>query len=238
MTPSIPLAIATGVGLVITLVTFLVTRSQLNTVPRSIDFFCNMMIAGIIIFGGGPVVIPLLKGYTVDPGWVRPRDFLLGFAVLQAFPGPNFAFACFLGVLSVPANPALGAFLGFLGIFSPGILLKLALLPLYNKWRRLRVARSALRGLNAAASGLVFTAVWQLFLVGYIYKPVDDAAATGSAAGPLTTDPWWGVVAASSFVASRNFKVPPAVSVLGGALAGLAWFGVVGVSGTERQPFA
>jgi chromate transport protein ChrA len=149
--------------------------------------------------------------------------------------------------------------LGFLGIFSPGILLKLALLPLYNKWRRLRVARSALRGLNAAASGLVYTAVWQLFLgvfrlgrqhtaldadvflhfltVGYIYKPVDGATATGSASGPLTTDPWWGVVAASAFVTSQSFKVPPALSVLGGALAGLAWFGVVGVSGTERQPF-
>ena len=29
-----------------------------------------MLIAGTIICGGGPVVIPLLRGYTVDPGWV------------------------------------------------------------------------------------------------------------------------------------------------------------------------
>lgn len=63
-----------------------------------------------------------------------------------------------------PSNPALGAVLGFIGIFSPGIGLKLALLPVYNKWRRHKPARSALRGLNAAASGLVYTAVWQLFL--------------------------------------------------------------------------
>ena len=27
-----------------------------------------MIIAGTIIFGGGPVVIPLLRGYTVDNG--------------------------------------------------------------------------------------------------------------------------------------------------------------------------
>lgn len=79
-------------------------------------------------------------------------------------PGPNFNYAVFLGVLCVPSNPMLGAFLGYIGIFTPGIGLKLALLPVYKSWRRYRVVRSVLRGLNAAASGLVYTAVWQLFL--------------------------------------------------------------------------
>lgn len=51
-----------------------------------------------------------------------------------------------------------------MGIFSPGIILKLALLPLYHTWRKHAVAISVLRGLNAAAVGLVYTAVWQLFL--------------------------------------------------------------------------
>lgn len=88
----------------------------------------------------------------------------LGFAILQAFPGPNFAFAAYLGVLAVPWNPVLGALLGYIGIFAPGILLKLALLPLYKDWREYAIAKSALRGLNAAAVGLIYTAVWQLFL--------------------------------------------------------------------------
>jgi hypothetical protein len=35
----------------------------------------SMLIAGTIICGGGPVVIPLLRGYTVDPGWVSGREF-------------------------------------------------------------------------------------------------------------------------------------------------------------------
>lgn len=43
-----------------------------------------------IIFGGGPVVIPLLNQYIVGEGWVSSRDFLLGLAIIQAFPGPNF----------------------------------------------------------------------------------------------------------------------------------------------------
>lgn len=50
-------------------------------------------------------MIPLLRQYTVQPGWVESRDFLLGFAILQAFPGPNFNFAVYLGVLALPHNP-------------------------------------------------------------------------------------------------------------------------------------
>lgn len=183
------------------------------------------MVAGTIIFGGGPVVIPLLRDYVVAEGWVSSRDFLLVFAILQAFPGPNFNFAVALGALAVSHNRGLGAFLGYVGIFGPGILLKLALLPLYANWREKAVARSIIRGLNAAASGLVFTAVWQLFLVGYVYVAADGESKQ-AVSGPLTSDPFWAVVASGSFLACRNYSAPPWLGVAGGAVAGLSWYGV------------
>lgn len=62
-----------------------------------------MYLAGTVIFGGGPVVIPMLRSYVVDPGWVSSRDFLIGLAIIQAFPGPNFNFAVFLNAL--PNHP-------------------------------------------------------------------------------------------------------------------------------------
>jgi len=131
-------------------------------------------------------------------------------------------------MLAVPSAPVLGAFLGFLGIFSPGVVLKLALLPLYKTWRSHNIAKSILRGLNAAAVGLVYTAVWQLFLVGYIFTPASGAsAASGTVNGPLTTDPWWGVIAAGAFTASEWFGCPPPLTIILGALGGLAWYGVV-----------
>ena len=86
---------------------------------------------------------------------VNSRDFLLGFAVLQAIPGPLFNFSVFLGVLTLPSQPVLGAFLGCVAIFLPGIVLKVGLLPLYTRWRSSKTTRSVLRGLNAAAVGLV-----------------------------------------------------------------------------------
>jgi chromate transport protein ChrA len=49
----------------------------------------------------GPVVIPLLRSYVVNPGWVSSRDFLIGLAIILAFPGPNFNFAVFLGALAL-----------------------------------------------------------------------------------------------------------------------------------------
>ena len=62
------IAIALGATFIIFVVAVVVTRSQLNSPPRTLEFFTNMMIAGVIIFGGGPVVIPLLRGYTVENG--------------------------------------------------------------------------------------------------------------------------------------------------------------------------
>ena len=86
---------------------------------------------------------------------VTARDFLLGFAVIQATPGPLFNFSVFLGVLTLPSQPVLGGLLGCVAIFLPGIVLKVGLLPLYTKWRSSKTTQSVLRGLNATAVGLV-----------------------------------------------------------------------------------
>ncbi|KAK1920688.1 chromate transporter-domain-containing protein [Papiliotrema laurentii] len=223
---SVRVAIALLVGVVATLTVPLATRAGLkNTgrpVPRALDFFSNMIVAGTILFGGGPVVIPLLRDYVVNEG--HSRDFLLIFAILQAFPGPNFDFAVALGVLSLPSARPLGALLGYLGIFLPGILL--GLLPLYSSWRDKSIARSIIRGLNATASGLVFTAVWQLFLVGHIYQSAEGIQDQATRSGPLTDNPFWAVVGSGSFLATRDYVNPPWLSIAGAGLAGLAWFGV------------
>lgn len=67
-------------------------------------------------------MIPLLRGYVVDPGYVSPRDFLLGFAIQQACPGPMFSFTAYLGVLVFSSSTIAslgGALLGVTSIFLP-----------------------------------------------------------------------------------------------------------------------
>ncbi|KAK0745586.1 chromate transporter-domain-containing protein [Schizothecium vesticola] len=105
----------------------LTTRALLpSPQPLLFTLFTNMTLAGTIIFGGGPVVIPLLREYIVSEGWVSSRDFLIGLALIQASPGPNFNIAVFLGSLAAKKggyHPLLGAVLAWVGIFLPGMVL-------------------------------------------------------------------------------------------------------------------
>ena len=43
------------------------------------------------------VVLPLLQNEVVATGWISEQDFLTGFALVQAMPGPLFNFAAYLG---------------------------------------------------------------------------------------------------------------------------------------------
>ncbi|KAL2840166.1 putative chromate ion transporter [Aspergillus pseudoustus] len=202
----------------------LVVRGVLKQPPITLSLFANMYLAGTIIFGGGPVVIPLLRSYVVDPGWVSGRDFLIGLALIQAFPGPNFNFAVFLGAIAISNSQLpsiLGAFLGFFGVYLPGIVLAVSVQSFWGVARRRKWVTDLLRGVNATAIGLVFTAVYRLWEVGYLTAEVENGQS-------LTKEPWWVAVAAVAYAGNAWFKVPPAPAIISGAVLGLVWYGVVG----------
>ncbi|KAH7345905.1 chromate ion transporter-like protein [Pyrenochaeta sp. MPI-SDFR-AT-0127] len=221
---SVKLGISFVVGFLISFITIMVLRGVLRSRPRPFDLFSNMYLAGTIIFGGGPVVIPLLRSYVVDPGWVSPRDFLLGLAIIQAFPGPNFNFAVYLGALALAGSgtPTIfGAFLGYLGIFFPGIVLAVGVQSIWQALRAKAWVVSLLRGINATAVGLVFTAVYRLWEIGYL----TPESSNGSS---LALEPFWVVVAAITYAETAWFKIPPAMAIVFGAVLGLTWYGAVG----------
>ena len=169
------------------------------------------------------MVIPLLRSYVVDPGWVSSRNFLIGLAIIQAFPGPNFNFGVYLGALSLQKSEfptVFGAFLGFIGIFAPGIILAVAFQSFWRVLRRRKWVVDLLRGVNATAIGLVFTAVYRLWEIGYLTAE----STTGQSLG---IEPWWLVVATIAYAATAWFKVPAAPAIVFGAVLGLCWYGVV-----------
>ncbi|KAF1841795.1 uncharacterized protein K460DRAFT_379797 [Cucurbitaria berberidis CBS 394.84] len=222
------ISIRVGVSLIAAfLVSFIIVMVIRGTVSKralSFDLFSNMYLAGTIIFGGGPVVIPLLRTYVVDPGWVSPRDFLLGLAIIQALPGPNFNFSVYLGALTIASTSiptVFGALLAFFGIFFPGIILAVGVQSIWQVMRTKSWVLSLLRGINAAAVGLVFTAVYRLWEIGYLTPESSDGKS-------LAEEPWWVVVAAVTYAETAWFSVPPAVAIVMGAVLGLGWFGVVG----------
>jgi chromate transport protein ChrA len=80
--------------------------------------------------------------------------------------------------------------------------------------------KAGLRGIHATAVGLVFTAVYRLFEIGYLDSEVQDG-------GSLGRDPWWVVIIATTYVGGMHFKVPPPLAIVLGAVMGLIWYGVV-----------
>ena len=107
--------------------------------------------SGALVFGGGHVVLPLLRTAVVDPGWVSESAFLAGYGAAQAMPGPLFTFAAYLGaVAGVGPGGVAGAALALVAIFAPGLLLLMAVLPFWNGLRTLSNARAAMAGVNAA----------------------------------------------------------------------------------------
>jgi chromate transport protein ChrA len=167
---------------------------------------------GSIIFGGGPVIIPLLRTYTVDSGWMNDKQFLVGLALIQSLPGPNFNFACFLGAVSmVRANQSgvVGALLGYLAIFFPGLILKNAIVPFWQSVREHKAVKMVFRGVNACALGLVFSATWLLF---------EQTNAFGGSSG------YHSVIASAAFVANGYLDFPaPLVIILGGAMGAIEY---------------
>ncbi|CZR69016.1 related to chromate transport protein [Phialocephala subalpina] len=144
-------------------ITIMVIRGLLKNPPRGVSLFANLYLAGTIIFGGGPIVIPLLREYIVAEGWVSPRDFLLGLSVLRSY-----------------------------------------------RW-----LLSLLRGVNAGAIGLVFTAVYKLWQIGYV-----DVNNQGGS--PLGRDPWWVAITAISFVGGTWFGLSALFAILLGGPMGMA----------------
>ena len=169
------------------------------------------------------MVIPLLREYVVAEGWVSPRNFLLGLALIQAFPGPNFNFAVYLGALAVSGtntSPFIGAIVAFPGIFIPGLVVQSVFMGLWGPLRKNRALLSALRGINAAAVGLVFTAVYRLWQIGYLNQDNQNGQ-------PLGGSPWWVVVTATSFVGGTSFGLNPSSAVVLGGVMGLVWYGII-----------
>ena len=123
------------------------------------------------MFGGGHVVLPLLQTAAVGGGMVPDADFLAGYGVAQAVPGPLFTFAAFLGSASAgPLSGWAGGLAMLVAIFLPGALLVAAALPFWESLRRRPGVRNMVAGVNAAVVGILLSA---------LYDPVWTSAIRG-----------------------------------------------------------
>lgn len=209
--PSAPVLHAThvsrsaGVSCLVLFVTLLVAPPLLHGVGMGVVVFDAFYRSGAFVFGGGHVVLPLLRDAVVRPGWVSDTVFLAGYGAAQAVPGPLFTFAAYLGdVLAGPWGGLLGATTALVALFLPGGLLLVGVLPFWDRLRARSSMQAAMRGVNAAVVGLLGAAFYDPVWTSAIHRPADFA------------------VALVGFVALVIWRAPPLLIVALGAVGGVA----------------
>ena len=194
--------IAALAAFAVLLVGLLLVQGRLST---GLDLFAAFYRSGALVFGGGHVVLPLLREAFVAPGWVGDDAFLAGYGAAQAVPGPLFTFAAYLGAVAhATPNGLTGAIVGLVGIFLPGILVLIGTLPFWDALRTRLGVQAAMRGINAAVVGILAAA---------LYDPVWTSSVKTS--GDFA-------IALIGFVLLVAWRAPPLVVVVTGALGGVA----------------
>ncbi len=165
-----------------------------------IAFIDSFYRSGSLVFGGGHVVLPLLEQEFVPTGWLSEQEFLAGYGVAQAVPGPLFTFAAYLGAMM---NGWQGGLLATFAIFLPAFLLILGTLPFWSLLRSNLKIKGVLMGVNASVVGILISALYQPILTSSILAPIDFA------------------LASILFSMLVFWKLPPWMIVIAGALGGL-----------------
>ncbi len=201
-----------------------------------VKLFENFYRNGSLVFGGGQVLVPLLytefvdEQATSDSGEQAKKvkqlksqlkrqyapkpyhhpishdEFLSGYAVAQALPGPVFAFSSYIGALSSRdygiGGELLGAIMSALGIFLPGTFLIFFVIRIWEGLKKYRHVRASLEGITAASAGLVVTSAIILF------QPLENTFLNFA-------------VTISTFLLMVFTRVPSTVIIIGGLALGL-----------------
>jgi chromate transporter len=192
-----------GGCLAVFLLLFATLPALAATGSREIGIFDAFYRAGSLVFGGGHVLLPLLRAEVVPSGWVSDDTFLAGYGAAQALPGPLFTFAAYLGTVIRSGSGAwLGGLWALFAIFLPAWLLIAGTLPFWQTLRTKAWAQAALRGANAAVVGVLLAALYNPVWTEGV-KSASDATTALAAFGLLQ---WW--------------KAPPWLVVLITAAAG------------------
>lgn len=199
-----------------------------------VKLFENFYRNGSLVFGGGQVLAPLLytefvedtredetannatalkekikRKYAPKPFHhpISHNEFLSGYAVAQALPGPVFSFSAYIGALSARdygiGGELLGGLMSALGIFLPGTFLIFFVIRFWESLKKYRAVRASLEGITAASAGLVTASAIILF------QPLENTFLN------------FGVTVAT-FLLLAFTRIPSPFIILGGLLLGFA----------------
>jgi len=139
--------------------------NQTSPFSLPIRLFENFYRNGILIFGGGQVLVPLMYTEFVElKHYLGSSEFLSGYALQQMLPGPTFSFTSFLGGVTMGnkgysiGGQIVGSIVAVIGINTPGLILILFIVPFWEDLKKITRIKNSLSGINAVAVGFMATA--------------------------------------------------------------------------------
>ena len=170
---------------------------------------------GALTFGGGLTMIAFMQEQVVSQfHWLTPQEFIDGLALGQFTPGPILMVAAYVGY---KVAGVAGAVVGGVAAFLPSFVMMLAILPAFDRVRKLVWTRAALRGIAPAVIGILAVS-----LVRLAPHALPDAFAIATLLATVLVLMVWRVAtlkvmllgAVLGIVRSRLFSLPGAKAVL------------------------
>lgn len=128
-----------------------------------LELFYSFFKIGILGFGGGYAILPLIKTIIIDNnGWLTQSEFIDLITISQITPGPILInSSTFIGskIAGIP-----GAICATIASVTPSLIIIILLSMLYFKYKNLSVVQTMLKILKPAVVGLIAAASVSIIL--------------------------------------------------------------------------
>jgi len=161
-----------------------------------LELFCVFFKIGLLTFGGGYAMIPLIQQeVALNRDWMTLSQLTDLMAIAEATPGP-FAIntATFVGWTQ---HHFLGAAVATAGLVLPSFLIMLVVAWCFAGFAQNRFVRAGILGLRPAVIGLIAAAVWSLALL-FFFQNENGAV--------LWQRPNLATIALSAFLFALDFR--------------------------------
>lgn len=155
---------------------------------------------GVVAYGGGPSMIPLMQEEVVDVNhWMTNAEFVDALAMGNALPGPIATKMSGYAGFKVAGLP--GAVMGVLGTVLPSLVAMLILAALFFQFKDYPKVKAVLKAVRPAVVALLLVTVYEVY--------------------PQSITSWHtGLIALVTLVVIIAFRIHPAIAILAAAIFG------------------
>jgi chromate transporter len=173
-----------------------------------LNLFLTFAKIGLVGYGGGPAMIPLIQEEVVDGhDWMTDEEFVDTLAMGNTLPGPiatkmSFFIGYKVGGQDGPVAGWGGAFVALFGLLLPSLVLMMVLGILFLRFKDLPFAKAMLTAVRPVVVALLAYTAYTVF--------------------PKGIKNWHtGLIAVVAFAAVAFLNVHPALTILAAAILGL-----------------